>query len=85
MNDLIENYNKTDDRIVKLAQVASEIVKQRVLFGKRMNEINQRLVELDQERSDPPSQDPSSTEIVRTTGSSQMLFTLLRILHQSSA
>ena len=39
VNDLIENCNKTDDRIVKLAQVVAEMGQQMVLFGQRMNEI----------------------------------------------
>ena len=57
------------DRIVKLAQVITEMGQQIVLMGERMKEINQRKTELEQERSETPPQDPSFTEIVRTTSS----------------
>ena len=40
-----------------------------VLMGERMNEINQLMTELEQERSDPPSQNPSFAQIVKTTTS----------------
>ena len=55
VNDLIESCNKTDDRAVKLAQVVAELGQQIVLWGERMKEINQRITELEKERSDPPS------------------------------
>ena len=51
---------KTDDRTVKVAREMTEIDQQKVLMGKRMNGINQRMTELQQERSDPPSHDLSS-------------------------
>ena len=38
-------------------------------MGERTNEINHRQTELEQDRSDPPSQDQSFAEIVRTTSS----------------
>ena len=40
-----------------------------VLMGESMNEINHRMTELEQKRSDPPSQDPSFAEILKTTSS----------------
>ena len=67
VNDLIENCNKIKDRIVKLARVFVEICQQIVLIGECMNEINQRVTELEQERRHPPSQDPSFAEVVRTS------------------
>ena len=73
MNDLIENCNKTEDRTVKLARELTEMGQQIVLTGERMNGINQRMTELEQERSDPPSHDPIFAEIVRTTSSAQKL------------
>ena len=36
VNDLIENCNKTDDRIVKLVRVVAEMDQQIVLMGERM-------------------------------------------------
>ena len=69
VDDLIENCNKTEDRIVKLARVIAEKVQQTVLMGESRKEINQRMTELEQERSDPPSQDTSFAEIVRMTSS----------------
>ena len=53
VSDLIENFNKTDDRILKLVQVVDEMGKQIVLWGERIREINQRMTELGQEHSDP--------------------------------
>ena len=69
VNDLIENCNKTEDRIVKLARVIAEMGQQIVLMGEGMNGINKRMTDLEQERSHPPFQDPSFAEIVRTTSS----------------
>ena len=63
----MENCNKTEDRTVKLAQEMTEMGQQVVFMGKRMNEINLRMTELEQERSDPPFQDHSFAEIVMTT------------------
>ena len=47
MNDVIENYNKIYDRIVKLAHVVAEIGERIVLFSQRMNELSQRMIELE--------------------------------------
>ena len=59
VTDLIDNCNKTEDRIIKLARVIANMGQQIVLMGERMNKINQHMTELKQDRSDPPSQDPS--------------------------
>ena len=47
----------------------TEMGQQLVLMAERMKEINQRITELEQERSDPPSQDPIFEEIIRTPSS----------------
>ena len=53
-----------------MAQVVAEMGQQIVLWGERMKKINQRMTELEKERSEPPSQNPSFAEIVSTTSSS---------------
>ena len=69
VDDLIDNCNKTEDRIIKLARVIVEMGQKIVSMGERMNEISHRMTELKQERSEPPSQDPRFAEIVRTISS----------------
>ena len=45
-------------------------------MGERTIKITQRMIELEQKRSDPPSQNPSFAEIIRTTSSApNMVYT----------
>ena len=63
VHGLIEISNKNEEQTVNLAR---EIM---VLMGERMNEINHCMTEEEQERSDPPSQAPSFSEIAGMTSS----------------
>ena len=73
VHDPIENCNKTEDHAVNLAREMIETGQQTMLMGERMNEINHRITELEQERTDPPSQGPSFAEILRTASSAPNL------------
>ena len=73
VHDLIESCNKNEDQTVNLAQEMTELCQQIMSMGDLMNEINHHMTELEKERSDPPSQEPSFVEIARTTSSAPNL------------
>ena len=67
VHELIESCNENEDQTVNLAREKTEMRRQIKSMSERMNKINHCMTELEQKRSDPPSQAPSFTEIARTT------------------